>query len=148
MRPAHRNAALADLSRNRLRVMARRPRAIEQTLDPRLPITQKPFVARLPAHAELPAERSKRLLVLLGRNHKAHPLIHGAGLRESRDKVLGWSDSTLTGSERTLATAWATSVDRLTPESRRLLDRLAMLAPDPIPDSLLDVAIPGRGCGL
>ena len=62
--------------------------------------------------------------------------------RESRDKVLGWSDSTLTGSERTLATTWTTSVDRLSPESRRLLDRLAMLAPDPIPDSLLDVPVP------
>ena len=33
---------------------------------------------------------------------------------------------------------------RLTPESRRLLDRLAMLAPDPIPNSLLDVAVPGE----
>ena len=34
------------------------------------------------------------------------------------------------------------------PESRRLLDRLAMLAPDPIPDSLLDVAVPGDARGL
>src|ERR1700739_394426 len=83
MRPTPRTAALADLLPNGLRVVARRPRAIEQTLDPRLPIAQKPFVARLPAHAELPAERSKRLLVLLGRNHKAHPLIHGAGLPPS-----------------------------------------------------------------
>jgi NB-ARC domain len=61
--------------------------------------------------------------------------------KESRDKVVGWS---LTGSEKTLATVWATSLERLTPESRRLLDRLAMLAPDPIPDSLLDVAFPAR----
>ena len=38
----------------------------------------------------------------------------------------------------------STSVERLSPESRRLLDRLAMLAPDPIPDSLLDVAVPGE----
>ncbi len=62
---------------------------------------------------------------------------------ESRDKALGWSDPSLTGSERTLATTWETSVARLTPESRRLLDRLAMLAPDPIPDSFLDVPVPG-----
>ena len=64
--------------------------------------------------------------------------------KESRDKVVGWS---LTGSEKTLATVWATSFDRLSPESRRLLDRLAMLAPDPIPDSLLDVAVPGEADG-
>ena len=62
--------------------------------------------------------------------------------KESRDKIVGW---TLTGSEKTLATVWATSVERLTPESRRLLDRLSMLAPDPIPDLLLDVAAPGEG---
>ncbi len=43
-----------------------------------------------------------------------------------------------------MATTWATSVERLSPESRRLLDRLAFLAPDPIPDSLLDVAVPGE----
>jgi tetratricopeptide (TPR) repeat protein len=63
---------------------------------------------------------------------------------ENREKTLGWSDLTLTGSERTLATTWATSVVRLAPESRRLLDRLAMLAPDPIPDWLLDVPIHGE----
>ena len=50
----------------------------------------------------------------------------------------------MTGSDRTLATTWATSVARLTPESRRLLDRLAFLAPDPVPDLLLDVAVPGE----
>ena len=50
----------------------------------------------------------------------------------------------MTGSDRTLATTWATSVARLSPESRRLLERLAFLAPDPVPDSLLDVAVPGE----
>jgi hypothetical protein len=63
---------------------------------------------------------------------------------ESRDRLLGWTDETLTGSERTLATTWATSVARLSPESRRLLERLAFLAPAPVPDSLLDVAVPGE----
>ena len=63
--------------------------------------------------------------------------------RESRT-ALAWTDATVTGSERTLATTWATSVARLSPESRRLLDRLAFLAPDPVPDSLLDVAVPGE----
>jgi len=64
--------------------------------------------------------------------------------RENRQKVLDWFDPTLTNYDRSLATTWATSVDRLSPESRRLLDRLAMLAPDPIPDSLLDVAVPAE----
>jgi tetratricopeptide (TPR) repeat protein len=63
---------------------------------------------------------------------------------ESRQKALAWADATVTGSDRTLATTWATSVARLLPESRRLLDRLAFLAPDPVPDSLLDVAVPGE----
>jgi tetratricopeptide (TPR) repeat protein len=63
---------------------------------------------------------------------------------ENREKALGWSDPILTGSERTLATTWATSVARLAPESRRLLDRLAMLAPDPIPEALLDTPVPGE----
>jgi len=63
---------------------------------------------------------------------------------ENRDKVLAWCDATLTGSEKTLATTWATSVERLTAESRDLLDRLAFFAPDPIPDSLIDVAVPSQ----
>jgi tetratricopeptide (TPR) repeat protein len=63
---------------------------------------------------------------------------------ESREKPLAWADATVTGSDRTLATTWATSVARLSPESWRLLDRLAFLAPDPVPDSLLDVAVPAE----
>jgi hypothetical protein len=66
---------------------------------------------------------------------------------ENRDKVLAWSDATMTGSDKTLATTWATSVARLSPESRRLLDRLAMLAPDPIPNALIDVQVPGEATG-
>ncbi len=63
---------------------------------------------------------------------------------ESRDKAFAWADATVTGSDRTLATTWATSVARLSPQSRRLLDRLAFLAADPVPDSLLYVAVPGE----
>ena len=63
---------------------------------------------------------------------------------ENREKALAWSDATLTGSEEALAMAWVTSVDRLLPASRRLLDRLAILAPDPIPNSLFDVPVPGE----
>jgi tetratricopeptide (TPR) repeat protein len=63
---------------------------------------------------------------------------------ESREKALAWADATVTGSDRTLATTWATSVARLSPGGLRLLERLAFLAPDSIPDSLLDVAVPGE----
>jgi tetratricopeptide (TPR) repeat protein len=70
--------------------------------------------------------------------------------RDSRETVVEWFDKTLTSYDHDtgLAATWATSVWRLTRESRRLLDRLAMLAPDPIPDSLLDVAVPGEGESL
>jgi hypothetical protein len=37
---------------------------------------------------------------------------------------------------------WQTSVDQLTDAGRRLLERLAFLAPDPVPMSLLDAAVP------
>ncbi len=66
--------------------------------------------------------------------------------REKRASVLEWFDRTETSYDHDvgLAMTWATSVEKLTPESRRLLDRLAFLATDPIPDSLLDVAVPGE----
>ncbi len=66
--------------------------------------------------------------------------------REKRERVLSWFDKTLMSYNHDvgLAATWATSVDKLTPESRRLLDRLALFAPDPIPDSLLDVAVPAE----
>jgi tetratricopeptide (TPR) repeat protein len=65
--------------------------------------------------------------------------------RKKRATVLGWFDKTLMSYDHDtgLAATWATSVDRLTPDARRLLERLAFLAPEPVPDSLLDVAAPG-----
>ena len=63
---------------------------------------------------------------------------------ESREKALAWADATVTGSDRTLATTWATSVAQLSPESRRLLDRLAFLAPDPVPDRSSTSPFPAR----
>ena len=67
--------------------------------------------------------------------------------RESREKVIGWFDGDLMNyaHDTGLAATWATSVDRLSPESHRLLDRLAMLAPDPIPGYLLEFPISIRG---
>jgi tetratricopeptide (TPR) repeat protein len=65
--------------------------------------------------------------------------------REKRALVVNWFDKTLMSYDHDagLAATWATSVDRLTPDGRRLLERLAFLAPEPVPDSLLDVAAPG-----
>jgi tetratricopeptide (TPR) repeat protein len=65
--------------------------------------------------------------------------------RDKRATVLGWFDKTLMSYDHDtgLAATWATSVDRLNPDARRLLERLAFLAPEPIPDSLIDVATPG-----
>ncbi len=41
------------------------------------------------------------------------------------------------------AATWATSVVQLTPAGRRLLERLAFLAPEAVSESLFDVATPG-----
>jgi hypothetical protein len=71
MGPARRKAALRDLFPNRTGTIERRPRAIKQTLNAALPIAPNPFVASLPAHPEPPADRRKRLLSLLNRNHKS-----------------------------------------------------------------------------
>ena len=66
--------------------------------------------------------------------------------REKRETVLNWFDKALMSYDHDtgLAATWATSVERLTPEGRRLLERLTYFAPEPIPDALLDVAIPGE----
>jgi tetratricopeptide (TPR) repeat protein len=58
-------------------------------------------------------------------------------------KVLDWFDETVTGYKRAVAVTWQTSVGQLTESGRRLLERLAFLAPEPVPELLLDVPIPG-----
>jgi hypothetical protein len=70
--------------------------------------------------------------------------------REKRDTVLKWFDQSLMSYEHDvgLAAAWATSVENLSPESRRLLERVGFLAHEPIPDSLLDVAVPGEAADI
>src|SRR5712671_4580553 len=83
MRPPHRKATLGDLLRNRLRMMQRCPRAIEQTLHACFLIARQPLVTDPSANAETPAYGRKCFLVLLGCNYKAHPLIHGTGLHPS-----------------------------------------------------------------
>jgi tetratricopeptide (TPR) repeat protein len=60
-----------------------------------------------------------------------------------RDKVLTWFDSRVSHYPVSFAVTWQTSVDRLTAPARRLLERLAWLGPEPVPESLLEVPVPG-----
>ena len=62
--------------------------------------------------------------------------------RENREKALDWSDPALTHYPRAIAVTWQTSVAQLSPSARVLLERLAFLAPDPVPLFLLDVPVP------
>jgi tetratricopeptide (TPR) repeat protein len=65
--------------------------------------------------------------------------------RGSRDKVIDWSDPAITHYPRAIAATWQTSVAQLADPARRLLERLAWLAPEPVPEFLLDVPIPEDG---
>jgi tetratricopeptide (TPR) repeat protein len=64
--------------------------------------------------------------------------------RDERARVLDSFDKTASGSnhDRGLAAVWTTSVARLSSQGRRLFDRIAFLAPEPIPEFLLDVEVP------
>jgi tetratricopeptide (TPR) repeat protein len=59
-----------------------------------------------------------------------------------RDQVLAWFDPRVSHYPVSFAVTWQTSVDRLTVPARHLLDRLAWLGPEPIPESLLEVPVP------
>jgi tetratricopeptide (TPR) repeat protein len=63
--------------------------------------------------------------------------------RSQRGDVLNWFDATVTSYQRAVAVTWQTSVAQLSEPGRRLLERLAWLAPEKIPEAILDVAIPG-----
>jgi tetratricopeptide (TPR) repeat protein len=63
--------------------------------------------------------------------------------RDRHDRVLEWFDERLMQYPRSLAMTWQTSVDQLSETARRLLQHLAWFAPDPIPESLLEVPVPG-----
>jgi tetratricopeptide (TPR) repeat protein len=62
--------------------------------------------------------------------------------RNSREKVIGWADPSITGYDRSIAETWQVSVEQLTEVGRHLLQRLAFLAPEPVPEFLLDVPVP------
>ena len=66
--------------------------------------------------------------------------------RDERARVVDWFDKTASGSnhDKGLTAVWTTSVARLSPQARRLFDRIAFLAPEPIPEFLLDVNIQKR----
>ena len=62
----------------------------------------------------------------------------------NRTRVIGWATQAITGYHHAVAETWQTSVDQLTPGGRALLERLAFLAPEPVPTFLLeDVPVPG-----
>jgi tetratricopeptide (TPR) repeat protein len=63
--------------------------------------------------------------------------------RSNRDEVLAWFDATVTGYPRAVAITWQTSVAQLSEGGRRFLERLAWLAPEKVPEALIDVPIPG-----
>ncbi|MBS0551988.1 MAG: DUF4062 domain-containing protein, partial [Proteobacteria bacterium] len=65
--------------------------------------------------------------------------------KSNRDAVLGWHDPDLMEYPSSVAATWQTSFEQLGEPARRLLQRLSWLAPDPVPESLLEVAVPGEG---
>ena len=62
--------------------------------------------------------------------------------RVQHDQVLEWFNERLMRYPKSVAVTWQTSFNQLSDPARRLLHRLAWLAPDPIPKSLLDVPQP------
>jgi tetratricopeptide (TPR) repeat protein len=60
--------------------------------------------------------------------------------RDNWSKVAEWADETITKYPRALSVAWQTSEKQLSARGRHLLVRLAWLAPEPIPNSLIDIA--------
>lgn len=62
--------------------------------------------------------------------------------RDQRSAVLAWYDARLMKYPKSVAITWQTSFDQLSESAQRLLQRLAWLAPEPIPESLLQVQVP------
>ncbi|MBP7443982.1 MAG: tetratricopeptide repeat protein [Zoogloea sp.] len=61
-----------------------------------------------------------------------------------RDEVLSWFDERLMQYPRSIAITWQTSFDQLGSPARRLLQHLAWFAPEPIPETLLDIPSLGQ----
>ena len=69
---------------------------------------------------------------------------HLAQRTQRRDEEQAWFDARQTHCPAAVAATWQSSFELLSPPARRLLQRLAWLAPEPIPQTLLDAALPGR----
>jgi hypothetical protein len=63
--------------------------------------------------------------------------------QENWARVAGWADPAITKYPRAVAVTWQTSVNRQSEPGRRLLERLAWLAPEPVPNFLIGVPVPG-----
>jgi hypothetical protein len=62
--------------------------------------------------------------------------------QENWARVAGWADPAITKYPRAVAVTWQTSVNQLGEPGRRLLERLAWLAPEPVPNFLIEVPVP------
>ena len=65
-----------------------------------------------------------------------------ADWHQTRETVLAWFDPAVMHYGASVAVTWQTSVTQLNEDARALLELLAWVAPEPIPELLLDVAIP------
>ena len=61
---------------------------------------------------------------------------------ESRDALTGQNEPAISHYHRRVETTLLGAVEMLSADARALLERLAFFAPDPVPESLLDVATP------
>jgi tetratricopeptide (TPR) repeat protein len=66
-------------------------------------------------------------------------------LRESRDTLTGTNEPVISTYRRNIDALLLGAVEQLPAEARTLLERLAFLAPDPVPAFLLDVPVPNDG---
>jgi tetratricopeptide (TPR) repeat protein len=66
-----------------------------------------------------------------------------ARLHATPEALLDRADLALTHYDRTVFRTWHASMAALTPPARALLELVAFLAADPVPDALLDVPVPG-----
>jgi hypothetical protein len=63
--------------------------------------------------------------------------------QENWERVGGWADPAITEYPRAVAVTWQTSVNQLSEPGRRLLERPAWLAPEPMPNFLVELRAPG-----
>jgi tetratricopeptide (TPR) repeat protein len=80
-----------------------------------------------------------------------HDLTFAGYLQEwesKRSEVMSWYDARLMQYPVSVAVTWQTSFDQLSEPARDLLRLLAWLAPNPIPEFLLETEAPGIGEGV